>query len=592
MAGEDKVLDNGTTPLQSVVEDPQIAIEEAANKIAADKQRVIDARKKSDKEEEALRIKRRVSGSFGGGFGQSAMSSVGQAVKDRQSESQDSNEHGKQKHSYKPVPLSEDPATKTTEPDPISDQINVLLGTLQNAKPGDPIREQVRAALAMVNQGATAAFVEGHYNGLKAAKQAELDYRNTVIKDKMSAYWLANGDLNTGSIEAKVSKLIGDKPETSSGALDQLKANGAGQMDMPDLPETDKAAMTEMIISSLADTGKNIALMLGGGQNMQAAALATSASERSFESASNWMAMDLANYKQKKDKVTALNFELAEKYKGDIINMTAEFEQRASADERAYNQLRIKATLQEYDTAWKIMGMDKASLDRIGQIGIEIDNAKNRVEEINTGRQQQVELENARLRQAIGANIAAIDKALMAERKLRIAGVADMVKKMKGLDGHGINGSLHSLWFTNQLMNLDPSDSPIISAGSNAGLRAFANIRRVVQQGGDFTPDNGNQAVENLAILAQKKLIPNNFNDETIKTLGTTKLDMSMSADVISANTKLDLQALPENNSTHVYFVGSLLNAAGSALEVDANDKVQTAKNTKSELMKSNPYGI
>jgi hypothetical protein len=124
-------------------------------------------------------------------------------------------------------------------------------------------------------------------------------------------------------------------------------------------------------------------MVSGDAATSVAIASSQTAGEISGERVQAMIARDLANYDKRKEKIRLLNAELMAKHKSDIVAYTSEFEQRASAEERAYQNLRMQSLDMEYNRAMQIMGIYQSIEEQELQAGITKQAAENQLEQFN-----------------------------------------------------------------------------------------------------------------------------------------------------------------------------------------------------------------
>ena len=410
------------------------------------------------------------------------------------------------------------------------------------------------------------ALTQG-YEAITKYQEALRNFKNTFAKGVMDDYFLSTGQLDKVGIEARVDEKV-KKPNTSSKALDELKAQGATQIEAPEVPPEDKGALVDMIISGIADIAKNIGGMVSGDAATSVAiASSQTAGEISGERVQAMIARDLANYDQRKEKIRLLNAELMAKHKSDIVAYTSEFEQRASAEERAYQNLRMQSLDMEYNRAMQIMGIYQSIEEQELQAGITKQAAENQLEQFN----QKGEMDVAQHNQAMEMqrqrfNFELLNAKMMAEKLKKekfmyieqlVNGLGNQMANISGVS----NNSTALRWALSDIDSWkgDPTsedETNIIDNGSVLGSNYFNSVRALVAKG-DLTPQEGANAIKVANTMAMSKYLPKtNMNDEEIKAVGKANVNISPDADT-QIGKSLPMFSYVGNRS-NVYFVTSL----------------------------------
>ena len=377
---------------------------------------------------------------------------------------------------------------------------------------------ELNALMASVIGGqkyvAASAFTKQRTDFLKDS----LAVTELEIKKAKSQYFLTKGEINRAGIEAMGEGMV-NKSKTSSKALDQLQEQGAGQLDMEDIPPNDRAVLAQVISTSIADTFKNIFGMVEGGTTGAATALSDDAGVVGYQQAATMLATNVAESRARKDKVAMINFELEEKWKGDVVKAMSEFENRASVEERFYQTQRMSAIAMEYSHAFKLLGMEQRMLEMEGNIRGSMDTDRTNVSRTNASGQNQIKAAKIRAMGAVRAQMIARDRADKVERDRRITGLRSLVGAGVNMAATGIPwthlaGSVVHTYSIIPEKSLHGQDSGIGNAAAGRGADIINKIQRMVSNG--MTPKQANVAVNNVLMMADKGYLPNNMSDEFI----------------------------------------------------------------------------
>jgi hypothetical protein len=441
------------------------------------------------------------------------------------------------------------------------------------------------------------------YDAYTARQTALSNFKKGVVQGVMDDYFLSTGQLDKVGMEARVDEKV-KKPNTSSKALDELKAQGATQIDAPEIPPEDKGALVDMIISSIADMAKNIGGMVSGDAATSVAiASSQTAGEISGERVQAMIARDLANYDQRKEKIRLLNAELMAKHKSDIVAYTSEFEQRASAEERAYQNLRMQSLDMEYNRALQIMGIYQSIEEQEFQAGITKQAAENQLKQFN----QKGEMDVAQHNQAIGMqrqrfNFELLNAKMMAE-KLKKEKFMYIEQLVNGLgnqmaDNFGVNNNATALRWA--LYDIDAwkgdktkeEEAKIAENGATVGANYFNKVRSLVANG-KMKPEEGANAIRVANTMAMSKYLPKtNMNDEEIIAAGQSSVNISPDADAQIGKSLPMFSKV--NNRSNVFFVTSLNNRTKIMYEQAAENyqKMPSSERGANPMPAGFPWGV
>ena len=405
----------------------------------------------------------------------------------------------------------------------------------------------------------------------KKALAHQREIATGTIQQYKSFYHLAKGDIDLAALESDAKAKVTAMP-TSSKALDELKAQGPGQFEMDDIPPRDKAALAQVITTTLADTFKNIFGMVEGGTTQIATATTEGASVRGYEEAAAMLSQDVARSQARKDKVAAINFDLEQKYNGNLIEALGEFERRASADEKYYMQQKLNQVNIAYANAFAILGLEQQALNAEANLATNLDNYNQRKETFNKGAL------NAMERTKFMANAKAVNGVLAEMQAQRL----ERAKRMKGFDStrkslfvaEGISGiNMTSMFRTTMdkyeaipqevLEDKDGQGQP--SAGNRAGAIAFNMLKQGVQRG-ILSPSQADLGLSNIVVMANMDMLPNSFTDDFLKKIGTETIAPSPNIQATLSRMGVNdyFNKAPEGNYTATFAATSLLSTYGS----------------------------
>jgi hypothetical protein len=437
------------------------------------------------------------------------------------------------------------------------------------------------------------------YDAYTARQTALSNFKKGVVQGVMDDYFLSTGQLDKVGMEARVDEKV-KKPNTSSKALDELKAQGATQIDAPEIPPEDKGALVDMIISSIADMAKNIGGMVSGDAATSVAiASSQTAGEISGERVQAMIARDLANYEQRKEKIRLLNAELMAKHKSDIVAYTSEFEQRASAEERAYQNLRMQSLDMEYNRAMQIMGIYQNVEDLESQAAVAKEAAENQLKRFNRQGEMDVAQHNQSMEMKRQMFNLQVNQARMDAEKLKKQGYLGMEKllaspgiqfaQIAGVDN--IASALHYSINDINTFKPTPEDLKIELAGSNLGGNYFNRVKGLVGKGIDA--EGAVRAIRVANTMAMRGYLPkSNLNDAEIIELSKADVSISPDADVQMG------QGLPMfsrvANRSNVYFMNVMNSKTMTMYEqaAESYQKMPSSERGANPMPAGFPWGV
>lgn len=442
------------------------------------------------------------------------------------------------------------------------------------------------------------ALTQG-YEAITKYQEALRNFKNTFAKGMMDDYFLSTGQLDKVGMEARVDEKV-KKPNTSSKALDELKAQGATQIEAPEVPPEDKGALVDMIISGIADIAKNIGGMVSGDAATSVAiASSQTAGEISGERVQAMIARDLANYDKRKEKIRLLNAELMAKHKSDIVAYTSEFEQRASAEERAYQNLRMQSLDMEYNRAMQIMGIYQSIEEQEFQAGITKEAAENQLKQFNQKGAMDVAQHDQAIEMKRQMFNLQVNQARMDAEKLKKQGYLGMEKLLASpgiqfAEIAGVDNIASALQYSINDINTfkpTPEDMKIAVAGSNLGGNYFNRVKGLVGKGIDA--EGAVRAIRVANTMAMRGYLPkSNLNDAEIIELSKADVSISPDADVQMG------QGLPMfsrvANRSNVYFMNVMNSKTMTMYEQGAENyqKMPSKERGANPMPASFPWGV
>lgn len=438
------------------------------------------------------------------------------------------------------------------------------------------------------------------YDAYTARQTALSNFKKGVVQGVMDDYFLSTGQLDKVGMEARVDEKV-KKPNTSSKALDELKAQGATQIEAPEVPPEDKGALVDMIISSIADMAKNIGGMVSGDAATSVAiASSQTAGEISGERVQAMIARDLANYDKRKEKIRLLNAELMAKHKGDIIAYTAEFEKRASAEERAYQNLRMQSLDMEYNRAMQIMGIYQNVEDLESQAAVAKEAAENQLKRFNRKGEMDVAQHNQTMEMKRQMFNLQVNQARMDAEKLKKQGYLGMEKLLASpgiqfAEIAGVDNIASALQYSINDINTfkpTPEDMKIAVAGSNLGGNYFNRVKELASKG-LITPEGATRAIRVANTMAMRKKLPKtNLNDAEIIAISQADVSISPDADV-EAGESLSMFS-PVANRSNVYFMNVMNSKTMTMYEqaAESYQKMPSSERGANPMPASFPWGV
>ena len=504
---------------------------------------------------------------------------------------------------YRSLDIDEDlieEEKKKTKPQPKGDIID--LNALKDQGKYEQDKEMLGMAGAQKSQLEYTAEAMT-WNAWIKAEQAKQDAFDIFVKGVKSKYFTSKGELDFAQMESRVDEKV-KKPNTSSKALDELKAQGATQIDAPEIPPEDKGALVDMIVSGFADIAKSIGGMVSGDAATSVAiAGSQTAGEISGERVQAMIARGLANYEQRKEKIRLLNAELMAKHKGDIVAYTAEFEQRASAEERAYQNLRLQSLDMEYNRAMKVIGISEQMRDQIHTIAMERNKGQN-LEQANRNRdelslamhKENYDLQVARFNAEMN-NAKMMAEKLQKQKRMYVETLVNGIgNQLANIYGVGNNSAALSyalndidMWKGDETKE---SEAKIVRNGADVGYNYFNRVRQLVANG-KMKPEEGANAIRVANTMAMGKYLPKtNMNDEEIIAAGQSSVSISPDADA-DVGRSLPMFSRVDNR-TNVYFLTTLNNLVKTMYEQGANNynKMPSSERGANPMPASFPWGV
>jgi hypothetical protein len=441
----------------------------------------------------------------------------------------------------------------------------------------EPDREDFMKAFKGLMRGARYRSAEFELEGHKRFIASQMSLRDTQISNLKSAYFMANGDLDMAAIESRVGRMV-DKPETSKQALEALMAKGAGQMDAPEMDRSDIGAIVEMAVASIGDIITNASAIAEGGQSLIARATTDPSSTQAFANAATMLATDVAVFREKKEDVKKLNFALRQKHEDDIIGLMSEFEQRATADERAYQQMKLQTTMHEVANAYRVLGIDMDIQNMIGQVDMGMDilrNSRNAEEARGRMAVDQFNAQEWNRMAAVATQLnEARDHAIKIEKEKRLAGFMPAVESINllsamGLDTAAVRGGLNAV----ANMPINESNTAIIGGAENMSGRIWNITQDLIRQE-RLIPQQANNVINNISALGADNIGLSNITEDSVMAIADRKIATNADAQAFfTKRPELFVRRSPGDNPAAMITALSLSSKYATQLKFTAGAK-------------------
>jgi hypothetical protein len=438
----------------------------------------------------------------------------------------------------------------------------------------DDTYKMMIGAIAAAGRGYNAKALSFEYEGINAAiAQAEMNKR-MIVDQHLSSYFTAKGNFNMAQMYRRVDDKL-QKPTTSRGALDKLEAHGAHQFDIPEMPDDDKAILVEMITSSIGQMAMNVSALAMGGQDTVAAGLAEAPLQTTMDRVSTMLTYDVAQHREKKEKIKNLNQELEMKYQDNMLMMLADFEARADADERAYQTTRLNMIEAEIERGYRALGL-KLEADRyVGEMKRARSDMKNLETQINTGEENKARGISAQMRNsainATGQMLRAHQQAEELKFKLNLAGFDKL--PLEPLFNAGVGTATGAARKAmNGISRLDPDATDTQGQQRNGGMLAGQTISTINEalEKGDITETQAGRIINNLLALTQTNVVVNRIDSSSMKIL--SREDIGATGNLNALTNLPDApnyfrQLTPDKTGLADFYAMGLINSYGNKVK-------------------------
>lgn len=429
---------------------------------------------------------------------------------------------------------------------------------------------------------------EGTKLELKESKlrlQEQKDYINESIDVMHQIYWLGNGKLNYAQMAGNAKKMIGEKGDTRRAGLDKLVEDGAPQVELPPIPDDAQAYLAEMVTGMLGSIVQNSIAIGKGGSTLVAKATTEDPGQKVTDRVAAMMTTDVAQHRDKVEKIRLLNEELRIKHQGDVLAAMVDFDNRAAADERAYNQMRFQAMGVEMANAYKILDMEVEAKNTLANISKFIEAQTNAHEQYEDKQDLYVKSFNAnaanaaRLEKArqVGDQLALRDKVEYMRQKNLYVPYKDVLNNLPIMTGKGVSAATGSLdWIISMkpYVENNPGNVQNFAFGKNKGVEVNARIDRL-----PIPPEQKIIAKNNVLVAAQNLFTADNLTDDALTKLGSREIRMSPAGKEIESGGELMTLFTRRSDKEISYVLGLMdgsLRQMSAVAEIDrANYKMK-----------------
>ena len=431
----------------------------------------------------------------------------------------------------------------------------------------------------------------------KAQRQLKSDVMAGLVND----YWTGTGNLDMAKISGRASEMVGDKPTTRRSGLDKLQEDGAPEMDMPEIPDDAAAYIAETATAMVGDIIQNIVAMSQGGTSLIAKSQVAGPGQRTADKVAAMMTMDVAQHREKVDKIRLLNQQLEIQHGRDVMAAMVDFDNRSAADERAYNTNMFQAKGMEVANAFKAMDMQQEYEKYRDGITMFVDaqvNARNQNIDTQTVAlkrfNKNLEMQNV---QEVGRNTRAAMKLGALEKKMaqegRLIPYKKITKYSAAIQVSGIDnldstlGYLYDLDKFNAKKGNTPLNARNRAAGNTRGSQVYSRINDME----GLTKKQKGIAMNNIVVAATLFGTLNDLTDATIKDLTTEKMTLSPKGYEWETGGRLMRHFKKRSGDESIFVAGQLkgmLDSAANAVEF----KIQQVKNRVNESSASTDIDV
>lgn len=409
-----------------------------------------------------------------------------------------------------------------------------------------------------------------------------LDKTISVMKKQ---YWLGTGRLDYAQMEGNAKKMIGEKGDTRRSGLDKLVEDGAPQVELPPIPDDAQAYLAEMVTGMLGSIVQNSIAIGKGGSTLVAKATTEDPGQKVTDRVAAMMTADVAQHRDKVEKIRMLNEELRIKHQGDVLAAMVDFDNRAAADERAYNQMRFQAMGVEMANAYKILDMEVEAKNTLADISKFMDTQLNAylqhedkqdlyVKSFNANAANAARLEKAK---QVRDQLALRDKVEYMRQKNLYVPYKDVLNNLPIMTGKGVSAATGSLdWIISMkpYVENNPVNVQNFAFGKNKGVEVNARIDRL-----PIPPEQKIIAKNNVLVAAQNLFTADNLTDDALTKLGSREIRMSPAGKEIESGGELMTLFTRRSDKEISYVLGLMdgsLRQMSAVAEIDrANYKMK-----------------
>jgi len=461
----------------------------------------------------------------------------------------------------------------------------------------DMTPEDATKARTGILRGISQNFADIKIDGAMASQVRAQKFLNVTIKGLKQHYWLSTGNLNMAEMESNAKKMVGDKPDTRRSGLDQLQADGAPEMDMPEIPDDAAAYLAETATAMLGDIIQNSIAMSQGGTSLIAKSQVEGPGQRTADKVATMMSMDVAKYREKVDKIRLMNQQLQVQHKRDVFSAMVDFDNRAAADERAYNTSLFQAKGMEVSNAYTVLGMENRAREVLNNIGTFID-AQHNAHNQNKDRQELAikthnsNVHNSKVNQ--DARFAHDEMMLQGRRDLlaqkgKLASFKRLFDNSSLMVAAGVTNASAGINFVTSMNDIIPKTQNNLnnySAGQKKGMDIYGAINVSA-----FTKEEQATIANNIIFANTTGRTLNDLTEATLRKLSTEKITQSPAGNEFNTGASLlslfDKRSFTNEANESAYLTGSahgLLDGLSSALESQKYQYKSLKKTDSSEI--------
>ncbi len=345
------------------------------------------------------------------------------------------------------------------------------------------------------------------------------ELRQAVQQNVLSAYATSGGQFDWDKATSMAEDRITKGP-TSRGALDKLQKDGPMQMQMPEMPDRDRDKLANIISTTVAGLVQGISMGASGTKVASATPQAGLQQQVQF---GQMLAQDIETVRAKRERVKEMNFMLEKEHDGNVLKALADFENRADASERMYQNQKLAEVNRMVDRYDKWYGVDQQLAMKA--IGIEggmgqktFDMNKFNVAQRNAYRKANAQIK-AQLYMSQQKQEAAMAKHLLPSQKFT-------VKNMALAQRHGINmGQGDAV-----MMNLQNVSNAYVGKFYGDAAQYSNNMKVALSQlinSGQMTRKQATQAINNSLYMNANGTVLLGYRPADLVKLGSSDITTS-----------------------------------------------------------------